>query len=711
MSHILYGLTLLLLLLLLQLTHYGWTAPGRPQGEGNLIAESKSDSDYITRVMQHSKAAEMASFMNESIDPCDNFYEFACGNWPRINEASASKLSTGFFERLGEAFNRKVKHMLDIENEQLDTEEDKQVRNFYRSCMKVTAIDESYRSKLKELIAKFGAMPALEGRNWRESEFDWIETIGKIDFAYGQTFIIGTEVAADLANNKVNMVYISGQTFPLEVRGMYVNKQTRIYRTKYRDLMAKKLNYYLDIERKLAHSTATELMNFEVELAKGLNREDEVLDFQEDSKLTTIAEMQRLYGPTLDIQRLVNLTLGEDIGYAYDYLPQYKVNLVEVMQRTPNRIVANYIFHRLMDVFTLDLGTTEAHRERNCRSMVTKYFAKHLDNMVYRRHNNADTAADIELIWSELQKTFKKKLQSNSSLHWISAQTRELAIEKVAAMKLEVNSYANEDLSKDFENIHLTEYDYIANLQNILADGAATARKQINLPASPLEAGEVLSFTPANLLLENTIKVPVSLLQPYYLWAASYPNAIKFGTLAALIGHELIHGFDSSGSKFDAQGNLNDWWDEKSRVNFETRLQCFKEQYSNYSYFGKKLPESNEQSENIADNGGVRLAFDAYRRWLAAQESSPHDPGSRRQQKERLPTLNYTNMQLFFISYAQVWCADLDPRLRLIQVATDQHVPSMFRVIGSLSNFDEFSKEFHCAVGTQMNPVRKCQLY
>ncbi|XP_060648914.1 neprilysin-4-like [Drosophila nasuta] len=704
---ILYGLTLLLL----HLAHNGSAAPGKLQRDTDLISGSQRGSEYIDRVMRHAKAAEMASFMNENYDPCDDFYEFACGNWPRVNGVRANKLSTGFFERLADGLNRKVKHMLDTENKHLDTEEDQQVRNFYKSCTAITAIDESYRNKLKEVISSFGAMPALEGSKWNESEFDWIETIGQIAFTYGQTIIIGVEVATDLANNKVNMVYVSQQAFPLEVRGMYLNKHTEIYRSKYRDVMAKYLNYYLSIERKLAYSTATELMDFEVELAKGLNSENEVLDLEKESNLTTIAEMQKLYGPTLDIQRLVNISLDHKITSVYDLLPQYKINLVKVIQRTPKRILANYIFYRLLDALMLDVGATESRRKSNCRSMTHKYFAKFLDNMVYRRHNNGDTAADVELMWNEMQKTFKEKLQSNSFLKWISPQTRELAIKKMTAMKLEINSYANQDLSKEFDNIHLSEHDYIENLLHIFKDAAATSRQQINKPAKPLEDGELLSFTPANVLVENVIKVPVAVLQPYYLWASSYPNAIKFGTLAALIGHEIIHGFDISGSKFDAQGNLNDWWDEVSRNNFANRHQCFKEQYSNYSYYGKKLPESDEQSENIADNGGVRLAFDAYRRWQQAQDSSLNDPGSRLSHKETLPTLNYTSMQLFFISYAQVWCADIDPKLSIIQVDTDQHVPSKFRVLGPLSNFVEFSKEFQCALGTKMNPVRKCEIY
>jgi len=169
--------------------------------------------------------------------------------------------------------------------------------------------------------------------------------------------------------------------------------------------------------------------------------------------------------------------------------------------------------------------------------------------------------------------------------------------------------------------MHLQNENYISNLKNLFKVKALRARQLLNQPAKPLEAAEILSFTPANLLVENLIKVPVALLQPYYLWASSYPKAIKFGAFASLIGHELIHGFDSSGRMFDAIGNINDWWDEESTANFLTRKQCFVDQYSKYSYNGLLLPASTDQSENIADNGGLRLAYTAYRRWQDAQES------------------------------------------------------------------------------------------
>ncbi|KAH8414267.1 hypothetical protein KR215_001752, partial [Drosophila sulfurigaster] len=647
--------------------------------------------------LQKDAMAEMASIMNKQMDPCADFYEFACGNWGRLYPAY-KKVSTGIFEQLGESRDRNVKHMLHNENEQLDTEEDKHVRSFYKSCKRVTDIDETYRSKLKEIIAMFGAMPAIEGRNWRESEFDWIATIGNIAHTLRQTIILGAQFDADLVNRNVNKVYVFGQKFPLEVRGMYVNKVTEIYRTSYRNYMTNELNKYLNFTKDEAFFMANELLDFEVELAKGLSSDDEILDFQKNAKLLTITQMQRLYGPTVDIERLVKITLGKDIVEAYDLHPQYIYNLYEVIQRTPKRIVANYIFYRLTEAFMLKVEDTKAEREATCLLMTRKYFAKNMDNMFYRRHISADIVADVKLMWSELQETFKLTLQSSQAMSWINAHTRQLAIKKLNAMKLQVNSYADEDLSLCFKNIHLSKHDYIENLLRIFKAAANASREKINPCARIPEYSEMLSFAPIYQLQENIIKVPVSMLQPYYLWSNNITNAIKFGSLATLIAHELIHGFDSSGRKFDAQGNLVDWWDKQSGVTFEQRQQCFKEQYSKYWYNGRMLPESNDQSENIADNGAVRIAFKAYLRML-------------NDQKKMLPTLNFSDLQLFFISFAQVRCNDVHSGARSLQVVVDQHVPGKFRVNGPLENFNEFSKAFLCALGTPMNPEVKCQIY
>lgn len=668
-----------------------------------------TNSTYMKQLLQHAKAAEISSFMKPNVDPCDDFYEFSCGEWIAINRASRQKLTTGQFERLAEGLDRKLKILLNKDDQDEVPQTDKLVKNFYKSCMKITEIDEPLQQKYKSIIEEFGTMPVLEGADWSEDSFDWVETVSKIAFTYGITIIIGAEVTKDFANNQVNVAYVGQQEFPLESRSMYLSNHTAVYRENYKNMMASHLKTLLGVKKDLAQETAEELIDFEVELAKGLISDTEDISLGNLTTLMNLTEMHRLYAPDIDIERLVKGCLGVRVEKAYDYNPEYQKNLIKVLQRTSKRVVANYIFYSLVDEFFFEPSKTKAKKEEECTAETKKHFAKILDNLVFRNYNNNATSNDIKTIWSELKTVFREQLLTDNSLNWINSQIRNLAVEKLDAMTLEINSYDLEELIAEYKTLNITVDDFLLNQRRIKGLAAFQNRDLLNKPVKPLEASEILTFTPANILVENTIKIPVALLQPFYLWGASYPSAIKFGTLAYLIGHELIHGFDNSGRDYDKEGNAKTWWDEKSTGNFLKRQDCFKQQYSKYFYYDKQLPESSKQAENIADNGGLRLAFAAYRRWLQTQLEAGKDINQL--ETERLPVLDYSNTKLFFISFAQLWCNDIVPEARNLMVASDDHMPGKFRVIGTLSNFDEFSKEFKCQSGARMNPVHKCTIY
>ncbi|XP_017083168.2 neprilysin-4-like [Drosophila eugracilis] len=667
------------------------------------------DTPYIKELLRQAKAAEIESFMNQKADPCSDFYAFACGNYERINSAfSMQVVTTGVFETLTKGLNRKIIKMLNNGHDDHDTPEDIQVKHFYESCLRIKELNSTYSEKLKRLIAEFGTMPVLEGSSWDESSFDWLGTTARMSHRYGISPILGVEVNTDIASNDRNRIYLGQQDFPLEARSMYLENETLIYRQKYRNNIQRTLQRSLGVKMELAKQTAKELLNFEVDLAKGLVDESEGLGIESLTELITVADLQKRYSPILDIDRLIFVSMGEHVsGQIYEFNKQYQENLVEVIKRTPKRTIANYIFFRLIWEFLETPSENSEKQKEACVDLTKKIFAKNLDNMFYRRYNNEKSSREIDNMWRQLKFTFNETLRSSSALDWIERPTRDLAIAKLQAMTLQINNYAKDNFTEEFADLNLQSADYVENVRQTSLLSAKQMREMLHKPAKPLEAGSQLSYTPANILIENTIKIPVSLLQPFYIWSDVYPNAVMFGTLASLIGHELIHGFDDSGRKFDAKGNTNDWWDEKSSSNFLKRRECFTKQYGKYVYDGIQLKESTSQSENIADNGGMRLAYTAYRKWYENQLKQPNKDIS----METLPGLQYTAKQLFFISFGQIWCNDAHPNVKSLQVSTDQHMPGKFRVIGPLSNYDEFSKEFNCPAGSPMNPSEKCILY
>lgn len=169
----------------------------------------------------------------------------------------------------------------------------------------------------------------------------------------------------------------------------------------------------------------------------------------------------------------------------------------------------------------------------------------------------------------------------------------------------------------------------------------------------------------------------------------------------------MTHGFDDKGRLFDRDGNLERWWSDNAIEQFHSRASCLINQYGNYTVqeVGIPVDGENTQGENIADNGGIKQAFRAYKKWLAQHsddDSLIH---------ETLPGLNATNTQLFFLNFAQVWCGATRPEATRNKLKTAVHSPGRFRVIGTLSNSVDFSKEFNCPVGSPMNPKFKCSVW
>jgi endothelin-converting enzyme/putative endopeptidase len=167
------------------------------------------------------------------------------------------------------------------------------------------------------------------------------------------------------------------------------------------------------------------------------------------------------------------------------------------------------------------------------------------------------------------------------------------------------------------------------------------------------------------------------------------------------MGHELTHGFDDEGRKFDAQGRLTEWWEPSVSEKFEVRAQCIDDQYASYEVQpGLKLNGKLTLGENIADNGGIKQAYNAYKLYESAH------PGSEKAAVEGL-----TNDQLLFVGFAQTWCSLATPQIEQMLVTVDPHSPPKFRVNGPLSNYSEFWEAFSCAEGTPMHPAKTCEVW
>ncbi|XP_037705359.1 endothelin-converting enzyme-like 1 [Choloepus didactylus] len=198
---------------------------------------------------------------------------------------------------------------------------------------------------------------------------------------------------------------------------------------------------------------------------------------------------------------------------------------------------------------------------------------------------------------------------------------------------------------------------------------------------------------------KNQMVFPAGILQPT-LYDPDFPQSLNYGGIGTIIGHELTHGYDDWGGQYDRAGNLLHWWTEASYSRFLRKAECIVRLYDNFTVYNQRVNGKHTLGENIADMGGLKLAYYAYQKWV--REHGPEHP---------LHRLKYTHNQLFFIAFAQNWCIKRRSQSIYLQVLTDKHAPEHYRVLGSVSQFEEFGRAFHCPRDSPMNPPLRCSVW
>ncbi|XP_073820346.1 uncharacterized protein [Musca autumnalis] len=662
-----------------------------------------SDKDAAA-VQRHTKAEELLKYMNKSVDPCEDFYEYVCGNYPKYNPATVERPTTNLLITMQIKLDEKLRTILESEDDQ-DTDADRKVKRFYHSCLHATDLKESYPAKLREIIKEFGEMPLLVGDDqWQEAEFDWLEMVAKINHKYGVNILLAYEFYEDFLNNTVNRFHIGPPDFDA-AKEIYVDSK---WDKDVRFLIKRNARWLLEFfgiqDKSVAAATAKEFFKLEKSLAKARISESSFESLNQTDVLRSLDETQEKYAPQLDVKHFLKLAVGDTaMNYKIYADDEYLVHMLEVIKTTPKRIVANYIFYNLARAFITEMSESREVMADICLARMRKYFHKNIDNMVYRRYNRPNNEQGIQDMWSHIRATLRRQLET-SQLHWLSEETRQYALEKLQKINLEIVSYKDVNFTEILGSAEFDSQDYLGNLQKILSLQAANERNGIEEDKSKMDYGEELTVTPLYIYNENSLKMPVFYVQSSDAWSAAFPTAFNFGALGATIAHELLHGFDGHGRDYDVQGNYLKWWDTNSDGQFKKRSQCFIDQYKEFIFAGEPLPEKSNQDENIADNGGVRLAYSAYQNWY----NNTNDVAARN--LETFPGMDFTDRQLYFIGFANLWCSDIH-RSAYPSVVIDIHAPEKFRTIGPLSNFEEFSKAFNCPIGSAMNPAKKCKIY
>jgi endothelin-converting enzyme/putative endopeptidase len=320
----------------------------------------------------------------------------------------------------------------------------------------------------------------------------------------------------------------------------------------------------------------------------------------------------------------------------------------------------------------------------------------HLGEALGQRYVELTFGAEGKARMAEMVAALERALEKDiADLPWMTAATKKQAQAKLDAI---TNKIGYPDTWRDYRGVKVARNDALGNAERA---EAFELRRQIAKIGQPVDRAEWLMTPPTvnayYMPLQNNINFPAGILQPPFFDRA-LDDAVNYGAVGSVIGHELTHGFDDQGRKFAANGDLEDWWTPEDAKEFEKRAECFVRQYEGYTVAGGvKLNGRLTLGENTADNGGVRIAYMALKDTLAGKTAPPRD--------------GFTPEQRLFLGWGQIWCQNETEESSKLRAQTDPHSPGRYRVNGVVSNMPEFQEAFSCAAGSPMVRENACRVW
>ncbi|XP_027040814.1 endothelin-converting enzyme homolog isoform X4 [Pocillopora damicornis] len=682
-----------------------------------------------TRLKQKMRADEIIGAMNASADPCDDFYEYACGTWMKKNTIPESKSSWSQFRVLYQS-NEMVMKRLILDNKDATRTKYKDNKavmkgfDMFDSCMDEDKIENLGAEPLFDLIKEYGSWNVTDG-NWTEDSWDFMDNFVKIQKYLSIAPLFNMYVSADLRDSTKNIIVLDQSGISISQEGFLKNTSYHVkVRTAYKKLMID-VGKLLTGDNPNTEALMKEIYDFEESLAKSFIPREKRRDTNKMYKKMKLSEYIKSVGNTIDmmdfLKKMFNETgyniTGDEIivGLALDYIK----NMTEIFNSTSKRVLANYMMWHVVLRFSpyLSFKFREAFKEyqktvsgttaedphwQECLGVVSGSFGMPLGLLYVDETFEGESKKSAEEMIHDIRQVFLANLEK---LDWMDEETKLKAKEKALAIRENIgypeyltNKTALYSLFKGFD-VKKDQY-----FKNIVQSQAFFNLKNYAKMGKPVDKDR-WSMTPPTVnayysSIENKIAFPAGILQkPFY--DHRFPKALNYGGIGMVVGHEITHGFDDNGRLFNKDGNLAKWWSNSSITAFKNKTKCLVDQYSNYEFHTKNLKGQQTLGENIADNGGIKQAFQAYQNWKKRRGPEPPLPGLK----------DITNEQLFFLGFAQIWCSKYRPETAMRQVDYGVHSPGKFRVLGSLSNFDEFAKAYKCPKGSPMNPAKKCAVW
>ncbi len=643
--------------------------------------------------------------IDKSVDPCVDFYQYACGNWINQTEIPADQSTWGSFSELRD-------RNLEIERGILEKDAsgganrdpiDQKIGDLYGSCVDEKAVEANSMAPVRPELEAVAAVSDKSGLMRELARLDMIGDGSLFNFYSQPDLHNAAQVIADIDQG--------GLTLP--DRDYYIKDDPKM-----KDMRQHLVEYVSQLftlagqsPQQAAGSAAT-VLRIETALADAsMDRTARRDPRNRDHKMTR-AEAVDL-APSLHLNQYfvdegapnfteINVTNpeffkrvnavfeSESLDGLKIYVSWHVLNAAAPWLSQPF-VDANFKFEQALN------GQKEIQaRWKRCVTLVDHELGEALGE----RYVDVTFGTEGKQRMLKMVAALEASLSNDiHDLSWMSDETKKQAKEKLEAIG---NKIGYPDQYRDYSSIVIKPGDLMGNI-----DRANTfeSKREVAKIDKPLDRKE-WNMTPPTVNAyysapHNEIVFPAGILQPPF-FDKKMDDAVNFGGIGVVIGHELTHGFDDQGRKFDAQGNLHDWWTAQDGKEFESRVSCVANEYSSFIAVDDLHVNGRlTLGENTADNGGARIALMALERMIAEDKS-----GTEGQSVD-----GYTPEQRFFLGFARVWCEKRQPEVSRTRVFTDPHSPGKYRIDGVVQNMPEFEKAWGCKAGQPMVSENACHVW